>query len=267
MAHREQRIPGKPRDQTTEQAREGRQPTDLHFVTVAVNPLRGHFPVRKAEDERSIRAHVMRDYRRQKKRAVEPIHSSPADSKLSDHLIQFRVPLRGKRKVSRRGTNEASLDEYTSTSASSPRKTRALMPKDQQQSLRKVVLSRSIVHNALYNNLSPFNTSTPEASALLHYYYHSYWDNSLAVNPEGQWMCVAASDPAMFHATLCIVALHKAQTRGGGPQANSYFWHRGEAMRLISQNLTDPTEAISDATIGAVAVLSASDNSVSLYLL
>ena len=76
-------------------------------------------------------------------------------------------------------------------------------------------------------------------------------------------MSVAISDPAMFHATLCLVALHKVQTRGGPPQSKSYFWHRGEAMRLISQNLADPEKATSDATIGAVSILSASDNSVS----
>lgn len=36
----------------------------------------------------------------------------------------------------------------------------------------------------------------------------------------------------------------------------------GEAIRLISHNLADPGQATSDATIGAVAILSASDNSV-----
>ena len=74
-------------------------------------------------------------------------------------------------------------------------------------------------------------------------------------------MSVAISDPAMSHATLCLVALQKAQTCRG-PQANAYFWHPGEAIRLICHNLADPGQATSDATIGAVAILSASDNGV-----
>ena len=81
------------------------------------------------------------------------------------------------------------------------------------------------------------------------------------MNLEGEKVPVAISDPTMFHATLCLVALHKAQTCRG-PQANAHFWHRGEALRLISHNLANPGQATSDATIGAVAILSTSDNSV-----
>lgn len=97
---------------------------------------------------------------------------------------------------------------------------------------------------------------------LLEYYHTSFWANSLAVNPEGKWMSVALSDPAMLHATLCLVALHKFQTHGI-PLANSYYFHRGEAMRMITTRLSDPKNATSDNTIGAIAILSTSDNTVS----
>lgn len=138
------------------------------------------------------------------------------------------------------------------------------MPKDHRGS-RDVASPVSLAKSILCSFPSPVYTSSLGTLALLEYYYHSFWDNSLAVNPEGKWMSVAISDPAIFHATLCLVALHKVQTYGG-PHANSYFWHRGEAMRLISHNLADPGQATSDATIGAVAILSASDNSVSLSI-
>ena len=269
MAHEEHRVSGAPRAQTMEKAREGRQPATLHFVNLAVTPSRARLPVRNAEEERSIRAHVMNDYLQRKVKSSKPDITSPAVSTLSDHLGRFRLPKRGKRKRSSRGTKEGGADERTSTStsasASAPTKMIAIMPKD-HQSLRDVVSARSLANKVLCIVPSPINKLTPETLALLEYYHTSFWENSLAVNPEGKWISVAISDPAMFHATLCRVALHKVQTRGG-PQANSYFWHRGEAIRLISQNLADPGQATSDATIGAVALLSASDNSVSLSVL
>lgn len=256
MAHKEHRISTEPKGEATEKAREWRQPSTLHFVNLAVSASRAHFPVRDAKEDTSIRAHVMKDYLQQRVRSSKPDNTLPAVSKLSDHLNQFRLPLGGKRKGSRRGTKETGSNERTSASALT--KTRAVTPKD-HESLRDVVLSRTLAYNILSNIPSPIKTSTPGTIALLEYYHCSFWDNSLAVNPEGKWMSVAASDPAMFHATLCLVALHKVQTQVE-PQAKSYFWHRGEAIRLISQNLADPKQATSDATIGAVAILSASDN-------
>ena len=246
-----------------EKARDGRQASRLHFVNVVVTPSRAHLPVREIGEERSIRAHVMKDYLQQKGKSSKPVNTSPAVSKLSDHLVRFRLPVRGKPKISRRRAKDVVSDERNSASPSAPKKTRPIMSKS-HQSLRDIVLAKSLASNKLCGIPCPINTSTPGTLALLEYYHTSYWDNSLAVNPEGKWMSVAISDPAMFHATLCLVALHKAQTRGGPPQSNSYFWQRGEAMRLISQSLADPDKAISDATIGAVAILSASDNSVSL---
>ena len=256
-------MPGVPRGQTSEQAKKRMQLSSFYFVNVAVTPSRADVPVRDAKKERSIRAHVMKDYLQKNLRRPKLNITSPDVSKLSDHLIQFPLPSRAKQQRSRRRGKEVDPDVRASTSTSRPTKMRAIIPKD-HHGFRDAVSARSLANNLLCKFPSTINTSTPETLTLLEYYYHSFWDNSLAVNPEGQWMSTAVSDPAMFHATLCLVALHKAQT-SGEPPAKSYLWHRGEAMHLISQNLADLGQATSDATIGAVAIMSASDNSVSLF--
>ena len=95
------------------------------------------------------------------------------------------------------------------------------MPKA-RQNLCEGVFARSLVNDILYNVHSPIETTTPGTLDLLEFYHTSFWDNSSAVNPEGQWQSVALSDPAVLHETLCLVAQHKTQT-WGGLEAKSYF--------------------------------------------
>jgi hypothetical protein len=91
----------------------------------------------------------------------------------------------------------------------------------------------------------------------------TYWTNSLANNPTGSFLHFAATDPALFHATLSIVSQHEAFMRRE-PPSRAFYFHRGEAIRILTTRIGDPVEAVSDATIGAVAVLSVTD--VSEYL-
>ena len=263
MAPERHTISGLAKDQTAQRARKSMQPSKLHFVNVAVRPSRAHFPVRDAEAESSIRSHVMKDYIQQKHRPSKPRNSSQAAPNLSDHLTQFRLPAAPNREGSRQRTKKVKIDERTSDSSSRPPKRRAIIPKA-RGNLQDIdnVSAISLADSLPFNIPSPINLSVLGTSALLEYYHTSYWDNSLAVNPEGQWIAVAISDAAILHATLSLVSLRKCQTHEE-PLADSYFWHRGEAMRLISRNLADPDQATSDATVGAVAVLSASDNNVS----
>ena len=92
----------------------------------------------------------------------------------------------------------------------------------------------------------------------------SYWTNSLAVNPDGTWLSVVASDQALFHAQLSLVAQHEAMSQGK-PFPVKYYYHRGMAISIVTSRLVHPVEAISDQTIGAVALLSNSDVSRILF--
>ena len=261
MAQEKQKLTGMTRDQTTGEAREARRPSALCFVNVAVTSSRA-VPVRNAEQERSIRAHVMRAHLQQKAKPSRSRNTSSALLQLSDHLNQFRLPSRRDHKRSHHRSQKLSSDKHALTSESAHTRMKPVAPKH-HQSLHELLLARSLGSGTLSTVPSPIDTSTPGTLSLLEYYHTSFWDNSIACNPEGKWLSVAVSDSAMLHATLCLVAIHKFQSRGG-PQTNSYFWHRGEAMRLISKNLADPAHATSDATIAAVSILSSSDNSVSL---
>lgn len=110
-----------------------------------------------------------------------------------------------------------------STSASSSVEPRRIMPKP-HQSIDELVLARSLADNMNHSFSLHISTPTPGTSALLEYYNTSYWDNSLANNPEGVWLSIASSNPAMFHSTLCVVALQKTQIYGDAHAKSSYLW-------------------------------------------
>ena len=224
--------------------------TSLHFVTVTAKTLKERRSERDTIEARNVRSHVMKEYLR-RLNTVPPRETTPAVSILSNHIGRFRISPRPARKGANRSTPG---DVRPRRLRSLPGKpvSRVLIPKDP-----RLVLPEDSIALRL-----PIDAATPGTMTLLEYYHTSFWANSLAVNPEGKWMSVALSDPPMLHATLCLVALHKLQTHGV-PLSNSYFFHRGEAMRMITTRLSDPATATGDNTIGAIAILSTSDNTVS----
>ena len=231
-------------------------PSALHFVNVAVEGPSSSRPVRSSHDEASIRAHVMKDYLRQKTHPNESTKSPPTVSDLSGHVLRFRLSTPSKERPRRRGVKDADLK-------ATRQRLHVLAPKGrEQEGVEELVPARPLWNDLLYSVRPPIDVSIPGTGCLLDYYHHSYWDNSLAVNPEGQWMTVAISDPLMLHATLALVAQHKIQNHAGR-EMKTYFWHRGKTLRLISRNLSSSEQAVSDATVAAIAVLSAADNSVS----
>lgn len=103
------------------------------------------------------------------------------------------------------------------------------------------------------------DTSSHATRALIDYYMHSYWTNSLAVNPRGQWTLMTLADPAMVHAKLSLVALHRADRREGG-LSPEHIYHRGQAIALINERLSDKSATISESSIGAIALLVSLDD-------
>lgn len=111
--------------------------------------------------------------------------------------------------------------------------------------------------------MDPFQTlsidlSDLETLSLLQYYHTSFWANLYACNPEGFWLSTALMDPATIHATLSLMAIHQRDMFSYN-LSKTYFKHRGEAIKIIAHRLSYPDQAISDATNGAVAILSTSD--------
>ena len=210
------------------------------------------------EDERVITTHVTRSNVRQSSDPGNPRDTSRSPAKFSDHLNRFRLVARkGPKRVRR--SERVSSDRLDSTTGTPQR--RPILPKG-PQILSQITLARSLADHRLHSRPLPIDISTPGTLSLLEYYHTSFWDNSIANNPEGKWMTVATCHPALLHATLCVVALHKVQIHGR-VHAPLYLWHRGEAIRLISQKLARHEHATSDATLAAVATLSSADNSVS----
>ncbi|KFY43765.1 hypothetical protein V495_03785 [Pseudogymnoascus sp. VKM F-4514 (FW-929)] len=109
--------------------------------------------------------------------------------------------------------------------------------------------------------LDPFNTFLimlgPRQQMLLSYYKTSFTQNALAFysGPKPSFLR-SSSDPAWLHATLAIIAVNYGFTFGvlNGVSPESLF-HRGEALHLVRDHLSDPSGEISDNTIGAIASL------------
>jgi hypothetical protein len=94
------------------------------------------------------------------------------------------------------------------------------------------------------------------------------------------WPALAQSNPGLLHAIIAITASNQAernaeiihsdlqdilQERKLRPNSTDYLFHQAEAVRLINEKLSDPAEACSDATIGAVTLVLCSDVSCTAF--
>jgi len=78
--------------------------------------------------------------------------------------------------------------------------------------------------------------------------------NAFAINYDDAWKPFSTTDPALLHATLCLVAQHEDLVRGIEDSSENLF-HKGEVMRLMNGRLLDETYKVTDADITSVALL------------
>lgn len=215
----------------------------LHFVT-----LTGPGSVKGSESDSrlSLRSLVMQSYIRQRNDPKWQFSPASISTDMRTHVSKFKAAKKS------RPPHHAKL------------RRKAASTREHVDKLRKIASATPAPSAHDLDMLDPFQTlsinlSESETLDLLQYYHVSFSANSHACNPEGRWLATAIMDAAMLHATLSLVAIHR-RDKFSSNLSKLYFEHRGEAMKIIGHRLTEADQAISDATIGAVALLSSSDN-------
>jgi hypothetical protein len=69
------------------------------------------------------------------------------------------------------------------------------------------------------------------------------------------WMPIGMMDPAAFHQVLSNAALNLASLRAGRsvPENLESIRHHAKAVKLVTQRIANPKEAVADGLLGAVA--------------
>lgn len=76
---------------------------------------------------------------------------------------------------------------------------------------------------------------------------------------ETAWANLVFSDQAMLESSICVAETHRGLTGQGKVNLATIETHRQNAIRIISQRLSDPMLQISDGTTNAVMGLAYSE--------
>jgi hypothetical protein len=79
--------------------------------------------------------------------------------------------------------------------------------------------------------------------------------NSMGGNPTRTWHKYVMLDPGLFHGTLSIVALYMHNHIGITIVKEDLFFHRGEAMKIISKQLHNINRVDISMLIGTIATM------------
>jgi hypothetical protein len=71
-----------------------------------------------------------------------------------------------------------------------------------------------------------------------------------------RWGPMAIRDPAPLHSTICSAGGHLALLEGTiGSDNSEYIGHKMETIRIVNERMTDISQATTDETLGAIALL------------
>ena len=73
------------------------------------------------------------------------------------------------------------------------------------------------------------------------------------------WLPLAISDPALFFSTLCFAAVH-IDILTGRKRNVDLLLRKSDTIKTINEKLQSPNDALSDSTIGSVAMLAATES-------
>jgi hypothetical protein len=219
-------------------------PGELEFVQYATS-FAGK-PKLQPDMRRRARAAVMNDYLRKTRsldRKREPLAASSTD--LQPITGRFRV---NSLPVARSKRRNPTVKKAKKSDAE-PAKPSRLLIEPTPTFLRSLDFRHATMEDA-----------SPTTRELLDYYLHSYWTNSAAVNPDGDWTVMTLADAAMVHAKLSLVALHRADRSRSTTLPAEHLYHRGKAMTLLRGRFEQSPELLTQTDIGAVALLATVDD-------
>jgi hypothetical protein len=73
-----------------------------------------------------------------------------------------------------------------------------------------------------------------------------------------EWFKAAMVDPAVYHASMFISAANRVLVFNLQNRIpTEFFYHKGEAIRLIQERVDDPQGRLEDGTLAAITCLAA----------
>lgn len=123
--------------------------------------------------------------------------------------------------------------------------------------------------NPSAHRFDPFDAlpipATFKLEVLLAFYKSRFRINSIAVNARNTWWPFISQDATLLHATMASVALYGDLTNEPVSSRIEALRHKNEAIKGINAKLNSHAEGISDALVGAVAIIASFENLYGAY--
>jgi hypothetical protein len=217
---------------------------------------------KKRKKREVVRAQVMKNFHRQRRRKVAEWRNSPAceaGDGCSGQTDQTSTILsEAPKQVDLQGTYEPIYDDFNSAADCIPDYFLACLHSDRGL-LPSLLISPYIDQRKLHLIIEPHNLvlcinlfmqdiRDVEGSSAL-----------LSANPKSSplstdWLPASRTHPYLYHASV-FVCLASTETLAQQPLSPSSYYHRGVAINLINERLGDPINCCTDETIAAIISL------------